>query len=218
LQVEDLRLRRGRRALTEGLSFAVGPGDALAVHGPNGSGKSTLLRALAGLHAPKSGRIALVGPAGPLDGEGDREGAVAHLGHLDAVKAGQTVGAQLGFWAQVLGAAPTAAAAAAERLGLLGQWSLAGASLSAGQRRRLALCRLLLAPRAIWLLDEPAAPLDAQGRATLGALLDAHRADGGLVIAAVHDDLPGAAARRLDLVPPDGAARTAADWAMEGWT
>jgi heme exporter protein A len=208
IRVDGLALRRGRRLLVSDLAFTLEPGAGLSVHGPNGSGKSTLLRALAGLHEPNAGttRFEQGGQ------EVEAAAVVAYLGHLDAIKAGQSVADQLGFWAALFNAQSHLPHEAASRLGLTRQLVLPGAVLSAGQRRRLALCRLLLANRPVWLLDEPAAPLDSEGRALLGTLLDAHRAAGGIVVAAAHDTLPGMPTERLDIVAPAPAHAVDEAW------
>jgi heme exporter protein A len=122
------------------------------------------------------------------------------LGHLDGLKAARTAIEELTFQARWTGGNAASAVAAAERLGLGGRLNLPVRKLSAGQRRRLALARLLASPRALWLLDEPLAPLDAEQRRVFGAVMQAHLAGGGLILAAVHDPLP-IAARNLDLAP-----------------
>jgi heme exporter protein A len=193
---------RGWRTLVTGLTFKVAPGAGLALRGPNGSGKTTLLRALAGLHEPQSGSIAVTSSSGSQTDADERGALIGFLGHLDGIKPGQTVAAQLGFWARVCGGDQSAVDAALSQVGLTRQADLPGGVLSAGQRRRLALARLLIMNRPIWLLDEPAAPLDASGRAMLGGLLDAHRAKGGIVITAVHDTPPGAPMKSLELTSP----------------
>jgi heme exporter protein A len=194
VSVRSVTLARGSRTLVRDLSFEAAPGEAVELRGPNGSGKTTLLRSLAGLHDPRAGAISIGGEAG--EARADR---LHLLGHLDGIKAADPVRRQLAFAADLFDADPAGIGAAVDRLGLARLLDLAGAALSAGQRRRLALARLLIAPRPVWLLDEPAAPLDAAGRALLGEIIDAHRAAGGVVIAAVHDALPGAPARRLEL-------------------
>jgi heme exporter protein A len=197
--VSDLSLVRGWRTLVNGLSFGVEAGGGLALRGPNGSGKTTLLRALAGLHTPRSGQIAITINDGSTKEIEDASSLIGFLGHLDAIKPGQPVREQLLFWASLAGDTRALPDSALQLVGLTRQADLPGGVLSAGQRRRLALARLVVSRRPIWLLDEPAAPLDADGRAMLGRLLDDHRARGGIVITAVHDTPPGAAMDTLEL-------------------
>ncbi|MDO8534258.1 MAG: heme ABC exporter ATP-binding protein CcmA [Xanthobacteraceae bacterium] len=185
LLVEGLACVRGGRSLFQGLGFAVTAGEVLAVTGPNGAGKSSLLRLLAGLLPPAAGRIALEG--------GDPEqsvGTAAHfIGHLDAVKGALTVAENLGFTRALLGGGEMEAETA---LGLLGLERLAqfpARMLSAGQRRRLALARLLVSPRPLWLLDEPSTALDAEGQETLASLMTRHLSGGGLAVVATHSEL-----------------------------
>ncbi|HEY1879813.1 MAG TPA: heme ABC exporter ATP-binding protein CcmA [Caulobacteraceae bacterium] len=195
VRFEDLAIERGGRMLFQGLSAAVGSGEALAVTGANGSGKTSLLRAIAGLLAPAAGRIDFEG----VEDAGEARRAGLHLvGHQDGLKGARTAREELLFQARWCGGTDRAALAAAERLGLARQLDLETRRLSAGQKRRLALARLLAAPRTLWLLDEPLAPLDAAGRELMGAILAEHLAGGGLVIAAAHDPLP-VAARRLEI-------------------
>jgi heme exporter protein A len=194
LIVEELNQTRGDRHLFAGLSFEVAAGEALVLTGPNGAGKTTLLRTLAGLLAPAAGRIVLEG--------GDREATVgeqAHLiGHANAIKPRLTVAQNLAFWARYLGGTmPSDAALAALDLAPLA--AIPAAYLSAGQKRRLGLARLLAAPRPIWLLDEPTVSLDAANRDRLAALVQAHRQQGGLVLAATHLPLGLEAPRELAL-------------------
>jgi heme exporter protein A len=177
----------------DGFALTLEDGATLALHGPNGAGKTTLLRALAGL-VPAAGTIALDGRR--LDADARAE-TVAHAGHLDAVRPQLTVAEHLRFWAALVGGDP-AAGLAAFGLDRLADRSVA--LLSAGQRRRLALSRLALAPRRLWLLDEPSAALDADGEARLDALLRGHAAAGGLAIVATHARLEAATAA-LTLIP-----------------
>lgn len=184
-------LSRGPRALVRDLSFAAAGGDLVEVRGPNGSGKTTLLRALAGFFRPQAGRIAF---------EGVEEAVLAlhHVGHLNALKGAASVRAHVRYWAGLFGVARRDDEALG-RLGLTQQADLPARVLSQGQARRLALSRLVIAPRPVWLLDEPAASLDAQGRAVLGELIAAHRADGGFVVAAVHEGLGASASQTLTM-------------------
>jgi heme exporter protein A len=184
LSGSELGCVRGGRQVFRDLSFAVGAGEALVVTGPNGVGKSTLLRLTAGLVRPAQGRLALDG--------GDPEltiGEQAHyLGHQDALKPALSVRENLDFWADFLGGAAGQAkdAAALAAVGLDGLAHLPAAYLSAGQRRRLSLARLVTVARPIWLLDEPTSALDIAAQAMLASLMRAHLAGGGLILAATH--------------------------------
>lgn len=180
LAATNLAGARGLRVLFEGLSFQVSAGESLELRGPNGSGKSTLLRILAGLTRPHAGVVAVEG--------GEADVCRHYLGHLDAVKPSETAGEQARFWASFFGRDPSSAKAAIKRVGLYSRDSVPGRGLSAGQKRRLALTRLLIEPRPIWLLDEPTAALDTEGRALVSQLVAEHRATGGMVIAAIHGD------------------------------
>ena len=198
LEAEDLACLRGGREIFSGLDLAVAAGGALVVTGRNGAGKSTLLRVLAGLLPAAAGTVRVVG----LDEETPPRTAFHHLGHLDAVKPALTVAENLAFVATWLsgrtaGAGTIEAALVAVDLDDLAD--LPAGQLSAGQRRRLAIARLVAAPRPIWLLDEPTAALDAGSEARLGALMAAHRAAGGLVVAATHAALPLPDAATLQL-------------------
>ena len=195
LAASGLALDRGGRRLFEGVGFTVDAGESLVVTGPNGAGKSSLLRVVAGLLAPSEGTVRLEG--------GDDElplAAQAHyLGHLDAVKPSLSVAEALGFWAIYLGGSRALIDDALEAVGLLALADLPSAYLSAGQRRRLALARLIAAPRPLWLLDEPTAALDAAAEQRLGELIRDHVSGGGIVVAATHAELPIPAPRRLVL-------------------
>jgi heme exporter protein A len=198
LTVENLALRRGERALFSGLGFRLAAGEALALTGDNGSGKTSLLRALAGFIAPDEGAIVFEGPGGPVEAEDARRADVHLLGHQDGLKSARTAGEELEFQARWTGGDAASARAAAETLGLTRLLALEVRKLSAGQRRRLALARIIASPRALWLLDEPMAPLDTAHRALFAELIGRHLAGGGLVLAAVHDPLP-IASRSLEL-------------------
>jgi heme exporter protein A len=182
---------RGGRVIFSGVSFDVAPGELLAITGRNGAGKSTLLRLVAGLARPTEGEIRI---------EPAPEGAAIHyLGHLDALKGGLSVRQNLDHWRRVWGGAESEAALAA--VGLTGLADLPAGVLSAGERRRAAIARLLIRPRPIWLLDEPAAGLDAAAEADLGRIIAAHLAGGGMAVAAMHRALPVAATQTLRLGP-----------------
>ncbi|MEY4783066.1 MAG: hypothetical protein RIR41_1001 [Pseudomonadota bacterium] len=188
LEVENLAAARGLRVLFEGLNLRVSSGESLELRGANGSGKSTLLRILAGLTRPHEGRVRYSG-AGAGAGAGDEGDAARHyLGHLDAVKPTETALEQARFWARYFGRPQDVADAAIKRVGLANRKAVPGRGLSAGQKRRLALTRLLIEPRPVWLLDEPTAALDTEGRALVMQLVAEHRAGGGMVIAAVHGE------------------------------
>src|SRR5271169_5516609 len=149
LLAEGLGSIRGGRALFQGLSFALAPGDALMVVGPNGSGKTTLLRLIAGLLPPTAGRITLA------DSEAPVAEAAHFVGHQDALKGALTLGENLAFYRSLFGGEGEAVEAALERLGIGSLAMLPAEVLSAGQRRRAAFARLLVSYRPIWLLDEP---------------------------------------------------------------
>ena len=195
LEAQDLACRRGERAIFAGLSFRLAPGEALLLLGANGSGKSSLLRLLAGLLAPAEGRLLWDG----TDALADRAAhatRLRYLAHQEALKPSLTATESLDFFARLWGGTPAAALA---RLDLSPLADLPVRLLSAGQRRRLALARLALAPVPLWLLDEPTLGLDASAVGRLGGLLASHRAAGGMVLAATHVPLPLPGARELQL-------------------
>lgn len=194
ISVSGLTISRGERVLFRDLSFSVGAGEVLALTGANGAGKTSLLRAMAGFIRPDAGEVVFEG----AETDAARGSRLHWLGHLDGLKPARRAREELDFQCRWLGAETAAIAAAVLRLGLEPLLDLEVRKLSAGQRRRLALARLIAAPRPLWLLDEPLSPLDARWRAEAGVLIQAHVAGGGAVIAAVHDPLP-VASRTLDL-------------------
>ncbi|MFT0859292.1 heme ABC exporter ATP-binding protein CcmA [Ancylobacter sp. G4_0304] len=195
LVAEGLACRRGARLLFEGLDLSVPAGHALVVTGPNGTGKSSLLRILAGLAAPEAGRIRLEGADEP-----EQVGGQAHyLGHLDAHKLALSAQENLAFWRDMLGRPALPVDEAMEEVGLGGLGALPAAVLSAGQKRRLALARLLVAKRPLWLLDEPTTALDREAQARFAALARAHLEQGGLMVAATHAPLDLGPSLELDL-------------------
>jgi heme exporter protein A len=193
----ELAVARGGRRIFEGVSFSLSAGEMVTVTGPNGVGKSTLLRLVAGLLRPEAGRIAI--DPEPADGAP----IVHYLGHLDALKPSLTVRENLDFWRRLwVGAGDVEEAL--ETVGLGGRDHLPAAVLSAGQKRRVALARLLVAARPLWLLDEPATALDSDGEAMLGRLMQRHLFAGGLVMAATHRSLPLTPTAAIALGPPVG--------------
>src|SRR5271165_625132 len=197
LRAWDLAIERGGRRLFAGLSFDADEGAALIVTGPNGVGKSSLLRALSGFLPVEAGGFALDG------GDPERTvGEQAHyLGHLDALKGALTAGENLAFWAGALGGDPgrEACRAALVKVGLAHVIDFPARALSAGQKRRTALARLLVARRPLWLLDEPTTALDAAGQGAFAEIAEAFLDEGGIVVAATHAPLglPGGRTLRL---------------------
>jgi heme exporter protein A len=202
LSVENLACVRGERTVFSGLSFRLHGGGALVLTGRNGAGKSSLLRVLAGLLPAADGRIRWDGVDVASEREGHRT-RVRFVAHADAVKPALSVAENLYPWAVLWGGRGMAA----ERIaGALAQFDIPqlvdtpARWLSAGQRRRVALARLLLAPAALWLLDEPRTALDADASARLDRAVERHRAGGGMVVMALHEGArpPGALALDLD--------------------
>lgn len=201
LSVDNLACRRSGRRIFGNLSFSLGPGDALAVTGRNGAGKSSLLAILSGRLRPDAGRIAIADV-----GEASLPECLHAVGHRDGLKSSLTAGENLLFAQRLLGAPRLSPGDALERLGLGHAHDLPVAYLSAGQRRRVALARLLVCARPLWLLDEPTAALDTASQAVLADLMAAHRAEGGLVIAATHQALGLADAAELRIESAAAAA------------
>lgn len=197
LTAENLTCVRGERRVFTDLEFQVAGGEALVVEGANGAGKTSLLRLIAGFLAPASGSITLKIDQGLISDGEERGRHVGWLGHQDAIKPQLNVAEQLEFFAQLYGTRG-ASAPALERVGLVRQRELPCRYLSAGQKKRLGLARLMLSNRSLWLLDEPFAALDTAGRALAGELMRAHCASGGILVAATHDVL-GLTARSLRL-------------------
>lgn len=195
LSAHDLGCVRGGREVFEGLNFAVVAGEALAVTGRNGAGKTTLLRVIAGLLEPAGGGLELTGGAP----DASLAEQAHYLGHRDALKPALSVRENLEFWYAFLGGRAAPAASALEAVGLDGLAELPAAYLSAGQRRRLAIARLIAAPRPIWLLDEPTAALDAASQQRLGELMRDHLGGGGIIVAATHGPLGLEGGRELRL-------------------
>lgn len=196
LSAEALACVRGERTVFAGLDFSLEAGDVLLLRGPNGAGKSSLLRLLASLQRPAAGRLVWEGTDVWDDLEAHRR-RIAYVGHSDAVKPLLTVAENLDFWARFAGGKDLGPALQA--FGLEHLATVPARLLSAGQRRRTALARLELAPRALWLLDEPDASLDDDGLARLIQAMLRQRGRGGVVVVATHHDLPLEGVRTLRL-------------------
>ena len=201
LEVADLACARGGVLVLEGVNFRLEAGEALMLRGPNGIGKTTLLRTLAGLQPPLAGRIDMP------------DEALAYGAHADGLKSTLTALENLRFWARVHGTGEGEIGRALEEFNLADLAGRPAHSLSAGQKRRLGLARLLLTGRAIWALDEPTVSLDAESVRLFARAVERHLARGGMALMATHIDL-GLAARALDLTPfradPDRAGKAGA--------
>ncbi|MGR3759681.1 heme ABC exporter ATP-binding protein CcmA [Roseobacteraceae bacterium NS-SX3] len=186
LNVTDLSIARGGLPVLEGVSFTLEPGRALILRGPNGSGKTTLLRTVAGLQPPLRGRV---------EGAQDR---IAYAAHSDGLKPTLSVAENLRFWASVFGAGSIEPALAAFDLETLKD--RAAGALSAGQKRRLGLSRMLVTGRPVWVMDEPTVSLDKASVALFAAAVRAHLRQGGSALIATHIDL-GLDGEVLDVTP-----------------
>jgi heme exporter protein A len=194
LAADNLACVRGGHPVFANLSFGATAGTLLAVEGPNGSGKTSLLRLIAGFIDPAAGHVHLHRNGEAVEDAEARGKHVAFLTHQDAVKLQLTAWENLRFFAELYAARDDLDAVLA-RVGLSRQRDLPGRDLSAGQKRRLSLARMLIAHRPVWLLDEPLAALDRAGKALAAALIAEHCAQGGIAMAATHDPLDGASAR-----------------------
>jgi heme exporter protein A len=196
LRGDDLACERGGRLVFAGLNFALAGGEALVVTGRNGAGKSSLLRVLGGLLRKSAGRLDLSGGAD----EATLAEQSHYLGHLDAVKPSLSVSENLRFWTTYLGAPRGAAIGPAlDAVDLAGLADLPAAYLSAGQKRRLSIARLVAVRRPVWLLDEPTSALDTQSQDRLAGLMRDHLGSGGMIVAAAHGPIGLDGARELKL-------------------
>jgi len=200
LRVEGLCAKRGEDLIFHDISFVLAAGEALIVTGPNGSGKSTLLRVLAGLLTPESGSVRLDDTSADI---GHPRELCHYLGHRNAMKHELTVEENLSFWKSFMGDSPGGSGIgieeATEALGLAGISHLPFGYLSAGQQRRMAMAKLQVAYRPVWILDEPTAALDAAADRIFAGLVERHLSAGGIVVAATHQPL-GVTARELRMV------------------
>jgi heme exporter protein A len=187
--IRDLAVSRGERRLFSGLDLELRAGEATALIGRNGAGKTSLLRAVAGLLRPEAGQIVFE----DVEADTARAEHLHMVGHHDGLKSTRTAWEELCFQTLWTGGTEASARVAAQRMDLNRLLDLDVRRLSAGQRRRLALARLVASPRSLWLLDEPMAPLDAGHRQAFGELMAQHLNGGGMILAAVHDPLPVAA-------------------------
>ncbi len=187
LSVENLGVARGGIAILEGVSFRLRAGEALVLRGPNGAGKTTLLRTVAGLQPPQAGHISL-----------DRD-AMAYAGHADGLKSSLTVAENLRFWAEVFGTSDISSVLTA--YDLLPLADRRAGNLSAGQKRRLGLARMLVTGRAVWVMDEPTVSLDTTATALFAAAVKRHLDAGGMALLATHIDLGLPQATMLDVGP-----------------
>jgi heme exporter protein A len=195
LEAVELACHRGGRHVFAGVNFALGSGEALTITGRNGAGKSSLLRTIIGLVRLAAGRLTLE--------DGNPERTIAeqahYLGHQDALKPSLSVAENLSFWSAYLGSGSIDPEKPLEAVGLATLANLPAAYLSAGQRRRLSIARLLAVKRPLWLLDEPTSTLDAPAQESLTGFMRAHLAGGGLILAATHGALNLGATQELRL-------------------
>jgi heme exporter protein A len=188
IEAADLACERGGRVIFRDVNFSLSRGEALSLEGANGAGKTSALRVIAGLLNPSAGKITFRDSSHEISDGEERGRFVGWLGHLDGIKNQMTVAENAHFFAALYGSEDDAGLTL-ERIGLARALHLPAQYLSAGQRRRLALARLILSKRPLWLLDEPLAALDSAGKKLIAELIVEHCEAGGIVIAATHDPL-----------------------------
>ncbi len=197
LTVTNLSCARGGMALLSGVSFTLAAGQALVLRGPNGCGKTTLLRTIAGLQPALDGAIDMT------------PDTIAYAAHADGIKATLSVAENLSFWAAIYGT--RGIDAALDQMNLRGLADRAAQNLSAGQKRRLGLARLIVTGRPLWVLDEPTVSLDVASVALFAGVVRAHLGAGGMALIATHIDLGLPEAQVLDLTPFKAQAGVSAD-------
>ncbi len=188
---ESLAAFRGERMIFRHVNFELGPGQALILHGPNGSGKTTLLRVIAGLLGLMAGRLRILDKNDKPLADEARDRAFHFVSHLGVVRAQMRVRETLEFHAALLGAPKKNVETTLDEWALRPLADHSGGMLSAGQRHRLALARLSLQKRELWLLDEPLVALDVASKTRLNAAAEKHLEDGGIIIAASHEPFLG---------------------------
>lgn len=190
---ENLSAIRGEQTIFSSVNFKLEAGDLLLVTGTNGSGKSTLLRVVAGLLPNFSGKIEMSPADKPIQEQ------CHYLGHQNALKPSMSVGENLEFWQKYCGSPDDEVGEALEKVGLAGVQDIPAGYLSAGQKRRIAIARLLVTRRSLWLVDEPTAALDAKSEKMFAKILQAHLDKGGIAIAATHQPLGMKTAQKLEM-------------------
>ncbi len=214
LRIENLTVSRGGRTILAALSLSAEAGEAVLLTGANGAGKTTLLRAIAGLLPFAEGTIRLDEAKGEA---GEEVAEYCHfVGHLNGIKPALTVIENAMFWARYLGGTEESVAGALEQLRMGDLAPIQAGYLSAGQKRRLGLTRLLVAPRPVWLMDEPAVSLDVASQALLADAVNRHLTGGGIVVAATHQPLGFSPAREHRLGPAVAPAERGLDVSGEG--
>jgi len=201
LIARNIALKKGYKLLVSNINLTANSGEAISLTGANGVGKTTFLRCLAGFMSPHRGSIRLVENDSQLEDDTIAANYSHYLGHAEALNPARRVDQELRFHCHYLGGTESARHEAIARLRLGPLLDLETRMLSAGQRKRVSLARLLMAPRPIWLLDEVLSPLDSAHRALMSDIMQAHLSGGGIMICAVHDPLPFAT-RALHLTRP----------------
>jgi heme exporter protein A len=202
---QDIDCIRGERRVLSGTGFSLQSGHALILRGANGAGKSTLLRLMAGLMRPHGGRISWDG-TDIADDPAEHNRRIVYVGHADAVKPALSVIENASFWAELAAGSGMTASEALDVLGISHLAELPARYLSAGQRRRVSLCRALTSGAQLWLLDEPSTALDADTTEALRKTIEGHLASGGMTAISTHADMGLAAAATLTLGPASGVA------------